>query len=187
MALKEHAALLAEYEPPPAPAAPVLSASARAARLSTLGPAAYLCGAASVLGEMDVETWKIVLDDFLRELGLSAAAGPVARLLAQQVLLAHHAIGRLHLRSAGRTSPAEVAAYHGAVCRLMAECRRSSVALRALVAGTARRGAAAPRAKAGTPEGVRHVRRTKKARRSELGSNDNRTRGRRHARKKVTA
>ena len=82
MGLKEDAALLAEYEPPPAPAAPVLSASEKAARLLDLGPAAYLCGAASVLGEMDVGAWKIVLDDFLKGLGLSASAGPVARLIA---------------------------------------------------------------------------------------------------------
>ena len=40
MGLKEDAALLAEYEPPPAPAAPVLSASEKAARLLDLGPAA---------------------------------------------------------------------------------------------------------------------------------------------------
>jgi hypothetical protein len=136
--LQEHTTLLAASEPPPAPAGPPLSAAEKAARLLDLGPAGYLCGAASVLGEMDVETWKLVLDDFLKELGLSAAAGPVARLIAEQILLAHHAIGRLHLRSAGRTSPAEVAAYHSAVARLMAECRRSFRAGPGIFAGSAR-------------------------------------------------
>jgi hypothetical protein len=182
--LREDLALLAALEPPPAPAAPVLSAAERAAKLREFGPGAYLCGAASVLGEMDLGAWKIVVDDFLKELGLSAASGPVARLIAEQVLLAHHSIGRLHLRAAGRTSPAEVAAYHGAVARLMAECRRSFAALRACRAGAARR-ATAPRTRARLPSGARPARRAKKAQRGKVASNGNgvrgHVRGRKHA------
>jgi hypothetical protein len=185
-ALQEHSALLAECEPPPAPAPPVLSAAEKAARLRDLGPAGYLCGAASVLGEMDLGAWKLVLDDFLKELGLSAASGPVARLIAEQVLLAHHSIGRLHLRAAGRTSPAEVAAYHGSVARLMAECRRSIAALRALDAGAARR-AAAPRTSARPPSAVQHARRAKKAQRAKVASNGNRIKGRVRGRKHAFA
>jgi hypothetical protein len=180
--LKQDAADLAALEPPPAPAAPVLSAAERAARLRDLGPGAYLCGAASVLGEMDLEVWRTLLADFLKELGLSAASDPVARLIAEQVLLAHHAVGRLHLRAAGRTSPPEVAAYHGAVARLMAECRRSFAVLRACRAGSAHR--AAPRTRARPPSGARPARREKKAP-TKVGSNGNRIRGRARGREHV--
>jgi hypothetical protein len=184
-ALKEDAAVLAAVRPPPAPAAPVLSAAERAAKLRDLGPGAYLSGAASVLGEMDLAVWRVVVDDFLRELGLSAASGPVARLIAEQVLLAHHAVGRLHLRAAGRTSPAEVAAYHGAVARLMAECRRSFAALRACRANAARRAAVAPRTSARPSSRARPARRAKNAQRGKVASNGSgvrgHVRGRKHA------
>jgi hypothetical protein len=186
-ALREDVALLAAHEPPPAPAAPALSAAEKAARLRDLGAAAYLYGSGSpVLGEaMDVEAWKIVLDDFLKEMGLSAAAGPVARMMAEQLLLAHHAVGRLHVRAATRTSAAEVAAYHAAAARLMTEFRRTSAALRAYGAGAARRAAPAPRAKRHTPSGARPARRAKKAQRGKVASNGNgvrgHVRGRKHA------
>jgi hypothetical protein len=104
---------------------------------------------------MDVEAWKRYVDSFVEELGVTKAAGPVARMMAEQLLLAHHAVGRLHVRAATRTAPAEVAAYHAAVARLMTEFRRTALALRAYGVGVARRAAAAPRAKSRTPEGVR--------------------------------
>ena len=177
-ALKEDAALRAVVRPPPAEAAPALSAAEKARRLRDLGPAAYLYGAAApVLGEaMDVEAWKRYLDSFVEELGVTKASGPVARMMAEQLLLAHHAVGRLHVRAATRTSPAEVAAYHSSVSRLMTEFRRTSAALRAYGAGAARSAAVAPRATASTPSAGRRARRAKTTRRSKLGSN--RVRGR---------
>ena len=185
--LREDVALLAADAPPPAPAAPALSAAEKAARLRDLGAAAYLYGAGSpVLGEaMDVEAWKAVLDDFLKEMGLGGAAGPVARMMAEQLLLAHHAVGRLHVRAATRTAPAEVAAYHAAAARLMTEFRRTSAALQAYRAGPGRRAAPAARAKRHTPSGGRPPRRAKKARRGKVASNGNgvrgHVRGRKHA------
>jgi hypothetical protein len=186
LALKEDAALLAAGGPPPAQAAPALSAAEKAARLRDVAPAAYLYGAAApVCGEArDVEAWKLYVDDFLKGLGVSGAAGPVARMMAEQLAMAHHAVGRLHVRAAARTSPAEVAAYHAAVGRLMTEFRRTAAALKAYGTGAARPAAAAPRAKARTPSGVRPARRAKKARRSKVGSNNRlrgRVRGRKHA------
>jgi hypothetical protein len=187
-ALKEHAAVLAADAPPPAPAAPALSAAEKAARLRDIGAAAYLYGSGSpVLGEaMDVEAWKIVLDDFLKEMGLCGAAGPVARMMAEQLLLAHHAVGRLHVRAATRSSPAEVAAYHASVSRLMTEFRRTSAALQAYRAGAARR-AAGPRTRARPTPGVRPARRAKKAQRGKVASNGNGVRGHIRGRKHAIA
>jgi hypothetical protein len=186
--LREDVALLAAHEPPPAPAAPALSAAEKARRLRDLGAAAYLYGSGSaVLGEaMDVEAWKIVLDDFLKEMGLSGASGPVARMMAEQLLLAHHAVGRLHVRAATRTSPAEVAAYHASVSRLMTEFRRTSAALKAYGAGAARR-AVAPRTRPRPPSGERPARRAKKAQRGKVASNGNGVRGHIRGRKHAIA
>jgi hypothetical protein len=171
--LKKEATRWAADGPPPAATAPPLSAAEKAARLRDVGPAAYLFAAAApVLGEaMDVEAWKRYVDDFLKELGVTKASGPVARMMAEQLLLAHHAVGRLHVRAATRTSPAEVAAYHSSVSRLMTEFRRTSAALRAYGAGAARSAAVAPRATASTPSAGRRARRAKTTRRTKLGSN----------------
>jgi len=176
--LQEEAALWPAAEPPPAPAAPALSAAEQARRLREVAPAAFLYGTtAAILGEaVDVEGWKAYLDDFLKQLGLTAAAGPVARMMGVQLALCHFAVARLHVRAATRTSPAEVAAYHAAVSRMMTEFRRTSAALRAYGAGAARRAAVAPRATASTPSAGRRARRAKTTRRSKLGSN--RVRGR---------
>ena len=186
-ALKEDAALRAVVRPPPAEAAPALSAAEKARRLRDLGPAAYLYGAtAAVLGEgVSIEAWRVHLDDLLKRMGVTAAAGPVARMLAVQLVLADQAVGRLHLRAGTRVSAVETAAYHAAIGRLMGECRRTAVALQARLAGAARR-AAAPRTRPRPPSGVRPARRVKKAGDSKLGSN-NRIRGGARGRKQAYA
>ena len=183
--LQEEAALWPAAEPPPAPAAPALSAAEQARRLREVAPAAFLYGTmAPILGEaVDIEGWKSYLDHFLEQLGLTAAAGPVARMMGVQLALCHFAIARLHVRAATRTSAAETAAYSGAITHLQGEFRRTAIALRSHVAGAARRATVAPRTKARPPSGVRPARRVKKAR-SKLGSNNRlkgSARGRKHA------
>ena len=187
-ALKADAALRAADEPPPAGAAPALSAGEKAARLRDLGPAAYLYGAAApVLGEaMDVEAWQVYLNDLLKRMGVTGA-DPVARMMAEQLALAHDAVGRLHLRAGTRTSPAEVAAYYASVSRLMTEFRRTSAALKAYTAGAARRKAVAPRTSARGRSGVRPARRAGKAQRGKVASNGNRIKGRVRGRKHAFA
>jgi hypothetical protein len=187
-ALKEDAALRAVVRPPPAEAAPALSAAEKARRLRDLGPAAYLYGAAApVLGEaMDVEAWQVYLNDLLKRMGVTGA-DPVARMMAEQLALAHDAVGRLHLRAGTRTSPAEVAAYYASVSRLMTEFRRTSAALKAYTAGAARRKAVAPRTSARGRSGVRPARRAGKAQRGKVASNGNRIKGRVRGRKHAFA
>src|SRR4051794_27567765 len=93
-ALQEDAALLNGDDPAatpvPSKAASPLSAAEKAQRLRDLGPAVYLYGSsAALLGEnMDVDTWKVYVDGFLEE--LDSPADPVARMLAEQLALAHH-------------------------------------------------------------------------------------------------
>jgi hypothetical protein len=104
-------------------------------------------------------------------------------MMAEQLALCHHAVGRLHVRAATRTSPVEVVAYSGAIARLQAEFRRMALALRVYLAGAARR-AAAPRTRT-RPSGVRPARRVKKAG-GEVGSNGG-VRGHVHGRKHAFA
>jgi hypothetical protein len=186
--LKKEGALWAADRPPPKEAAPALSAAEQARRLRDLGPAAYLYGAtAAVLGEgVSIEAWRVHLDDLLKRMGVTAAAGPVARMLAVQLVLADHALGRLHLRAAARASAVETAAYHAAIGRLMGESRRTALALKACTAGAARR-AAVPRTRTRPPSGVRPTRRVGKDRRGKLASNGDRLRGRGHDRKPAFA
>ena len=134
--LREDEAFLAEFEPPPAPAAPALTAAEQAQRLRDVAPAAFLHGTtAAILGEaVDVEGWKSYLEDFLKQLGLTAAAGPVARMMGVQLALCHFAVARLHVRAATRTSAAETAAYSGAITHLQGEFRRTALALQVYVA-----------------------------------------------------
>ena len=184
--LQEEAALWPAAEPPPAPAAPALSAAEQARRLREVAPAAFLYGTtAAILGEaVDVEGWKAYLDDFLKQLGLTAAAGPVARMMGVQLALCHFAVARLHVRAATRTSAAETAAYSGAITHLQGEFRRTAIALQAYVTGSARRAAVAHRTGSRPPSGVRPARRAKKAP-TKVGSNGNHirgdVRGRKHA------
>jgi hypothetical protein len=187
--LKEDAALRAAVRPPPAEAAPPLNPAERAKRLRDFGPACFLHAvAAPVLGEgVSLEVTQVYLDDCLKRMGVNRAADPVARMLAVQLVLADHAVARLHLRAAGRASAAEVGACYAAAGRLMAEFRRTALALKAYGAGATRRTAVAPRTRARPPSGVRPARRVGKNRRAKVGSNRNRIRGRVHDRKPAFA
>ena len=140
----------------------------------------------AALGEgISVEAWRIYLDDCLARMGVTATADPVARMLAVQLVLVDHAVARLLVRATGRAGAAEAGAYYAAAARLLAELRRTALVLKAYGVGAARRAAAAPRAKARTPEGVRPARRAKKGQRGKVASNGNgvggHVRGRKHA------
>jgi hypothetical protein len=140
-ALEEDRALLQALEPPPPPPPPVLTPEQQAGALHTFAPGAYLYGVTgSVLGpSMKVQGCQTYLDELTRQ----AASGtdPVEQMLVQQLVWAHHAIGVLHVQAGSSKRAAEVTAYHAALARLMAEFRRSSLALKAYrEGGRARRG-----------------------------------------------
>jgi hypothetical protein len=173
-ALRQDALHLAADEPANAstPNAPPPPAAEKAQRLRDFGPAAYLYGAsAPLLGEaIDVETWKLYLNGFLQELG--SPADPVAQLMIQQLALAHFALGRLHVRASTRILPQEVAAYSAAIGRLMAEFRRTALALKAYREATPRREADGTQVQPKPSSGKRAGGRKKKAQRSKVASNN---------------
>ena len=142
-ALEEDGALLRALEPPPPPPPPVLTTEQQAGALHTFAPGAYLYGVTgAVLGpSMKVPGCQVYLDELTRE----AASGtdPIETMLVQQLVWAYHAVGVLHIQAGSSKRAAEVTAYHAAVARLMAEFRRSSLALKAYRQGPPRPRAAA--------------------------------------------
>jgi hypothetical protein len=77
----------------------------------------------------DVHTFKVYLDDLLKRSG--ASNDPIEQMLVYQLAQAHFAIGRLHVRASGSRGTVEAVAYTAAAARLMAEFRRTSLALQA--------------------------------------------------------
>jgi hypothetical protein len=154
MALEQDAALLKALEPPPPPPPPVLTPEQQAGALHTFAPGAYLYGVTgSVLGPgMKVPGCQVYLDELTRE----AASGtdPVEQMLVQQLVWAYHAIGVLHVQAGSSKRAAEVTAYHAALARLMAEFRRSSLALKAYREGSGARPAGKDTQRARRPRKV---------------------------------
>jgi hypothetical protein len=85
----------------------------------------------------DVHTFKVYMDELLKRSG--ASGDPIEQMLVQQLAHAHFAIGRLHVRSSGSRGPSEAVAYVAAAARLMAEFRRTSLALQAYREAAARK------------------------------------------------
>jgi len=104
----------------------------KAAQLRDVVPAAYVYGTAAGLfqGAVDLESCQLYLHQLLQEAG--DPVDPTARMMIEQLAMAHHAIGRLHVRAATREGLAEVVAYHGVLARLMSEFRKTSLALQGL-------------------------------------------------------
>ena len=135
MALAEEKTLLSALEPSPQlPTAlpDVASPEQKAANLRAGIPGAYLYGTTtSLFGDtVDVASCRAYLHDLLKDAG--DPTDPLARMMIEQLALAHHAIGRLHVRAATRQGLAEVIAYHAALARLMNEFRKTSLALQGL-------------------------------------------------------
>jgi hypothetical protein len=110
---------------------PLPSPAQKAENLHELLGATLLYGASGAFfaGAIDVPTFKIYLDRFLKDAG--ASTDPLERQLLEQLVLAHHAIGRLHFRAGTCKDASAVTAYLAAVARLMAESRRTTIAVQA--------------------------------------------------------
>jgi hypothetical protein len=135
LAMEEEAALREATEPPAKPQVPLpdaLTTVQKAAQLRDVVPASYIYAAAAGLfhGAVDVASCQVYLHQMFQEAG--NPVDPVARMMIEQLAMAHHAIGRLHVRAATRESLAEVVAYHGVLARLMSEFRKTSLALQGL-------------------------------------------------------
>jgi hypothetical protein len=152
-ALQEDQALLRAYEekervaqPPPPPPVPP---EQQAAILRDGAGGAYLYGAtAAVLGRgVSLPGCQLYLRDFVRQARDSGA--PVEAILLEELATTHHLVGQLQVRAGAAGAPQEAQAYLAAAARLMAEVRRTALALQAFrqgpPAGKGRKGA--PRAR----------------------------------------
>jgi hypothetical protein len=153
-ALEEDRALMKAMEPPPPPPPPVLTTEQQAGALHTFAPGAYLYGVTgAVLGpSMKVPGCGAYLDELTRQAG--STTDPIEQMLVQQLVWAYHAIGVLHVQAGSSKRAAEVTAYHAAVARLMAEFRRSSLALQAYRQGRQDRRGGKGSKRAGRPRTV---------------------------------
>lgn len=111
--------------PPPNPLAP----QEKADNMAKFAGATFLFGTAGPLFGLreDLPAFKIYLDSFLKDAG--SPTDPVERLLLEQLFLGHHAAGRLHFRAGTTENLEAITAYLAAAARLMAECRRTTLAL----------------------------------------------------------
>lgn len=75
----------------------------------------------------DIPTFRAYVEDFVRSAG--APGDPIERLLLEQLALAHHTVGALHFRAGSSKCVDETCACLGAAARLMAEFRRTTLAL----------------------------------------------------------
>src|SRR5262249_53409779 len=91
--------------------------------------------------------------------------------MSQHVALARFALGRLHVRASTRILPQEVAAYSAAIGRLMAEFRRTTLALNAYRAVIPRREAEGTPAQPKPSSGKRGGGRKKKGRTKVTSNN----------------
>jgi hypothetical protein len=110
-------------------AAATPTAEQKAQRLKEYAGASFLYGLdIKVFGhDYDTQTHKVFLDAYLKDAG--APSDPVERMLLEQLLLAHHALGRLHIRAGSSPSMEEATAASVGVAKLMAEFRRTALAL----------------------------------------------------------
>ena len=101
----------------------------RAANLQGKAAAGYLYVIAQqMLGKnIDVDTYCEYRNGFLRACG--DPQDPIEVLMVEQLLLAHHSIGRLHCQSALAQHPDLAVAFSNAAARLAGELRRTAVAL----------------------------------------------------------
>ena len=67
-------------------------------------------------------------DKFVRDAG--DPTDPVEQMLLEQLMLAHHHIGRLHQKAAEARTPEAAKVFYGALTRLQGEFRRLALALR---------------------------------------------------------
>lgn len=114
----------------PAPMPTAAQSEAWAGNLKEVAPAAYLYGSMGAVGgpAYGIECSQVYLRQLLEDAG--SPVDPIERMLIEQLALAHHNIGRLHMRAAAAREPEEHKVLNAAAARLMGEFRRSALALK---------------------------------------------------------
>ncbi len=150
---------------------------AHADSLQHLSGAGYLYAliAATAGNEYHTDSYIVFRDQVLKECG--SPADPMECMLLEQLLLAFHASGRLHVRSAIAKHHTVATACADAAARLQAEFRRSLLALEDYREKVANRSKSAETSEARTENEAESKTRNgcdpkKKTRGNKLGSND---------------
>ena len=119
-----------QSEPSETAAAPMTPSQSQAEVIKQTSTSAALATCLSKTFGKVVESngFRAYHDDILTASG--KPSDPIEVMLIEQLLLAHHRIGDLHAHSACSESAEEAVLYNGAALRLMAEFRKTSLALR---------------------------------------------------------
>jgi hypothetical protein len=99
-----------------------------AGNLRHVSGAAYLYGSMAKTLPLDTEAFRAYRDNLMKDAG--NPADPIETMLVEQLMLAHHNVGRLHIQAAAARDPEEARVCNASAVRLMAEFRRSALALR---------------------------------------------------------
>jgi len=100
-----------------------------AAHLHETSASAYLyCSMAQVFREIGPESYKTYLIKVLKDAG--NPSDPIERMLIEQICLAHHNIGRLHIKAASADNLEAERIYIGAAALMTGEFRRSITTLK---------------------------------------------------------
>ncbi len=100
-----------------------------AAHLQETSGSAYLyCTMSQVFREVGPESYKLYLLKVLEDAG--NPTDPIERMLIEQIVLAHHNTGRLHVRAASADHLEEARVYIGAAALMTGEFRRSVATLK---------------------------------------------------------
>ena len=105
--------------PEPSPAAEHFAAHLH----ETSGSAYLYCSMAQVFREVGPESFKLYLLKVMEDAG--NPTDPIERMLIEQICLAHHNVGRLHVKAASAEHLEEARVYIGAAALLTGEFRRS--------------------------------------------------------------
>jgi hypothetical protein len=88
----------------------------------------YASNAGIFQGTLEVAGYDQYVTDLVQEAG--APSDPIERMLVEQLALAHHNLGRLHVEAAASKGTAEAALLNAAVARLLSEFRKTALALK---------------------------------------------------------
>jgi len=176
-AMLEHEALLAALRSSAAPQCePPMPPDEGAKRIKEIAASQYLYAASTkVLGPgFGSDSYLAYMHDFLNENG--DPTDPIERMMLEQLAIAHHAIGNFHVRAGVKEKVEEVEIFSGAAARLMAEFRRTALALKAYRQSSANNGKPAE-----TDPGNERKNRSSDNERRPAGLNGHATRGKQSA------
>lgn len=115
---------IAASVPPPVPPPPPLDPRLMARNIREVGPAAALYAAMSSFygGKLELAVYKELVEGVLHDLG--DPQDPMERMLAEQIILGHHVVGRLQARAAGQEKAENAEVYLRGATKLMSEFRK---------------------------------------------------------------